>query len=294
MTMSSLAKARRIAIVGSLVTLALIFLSLYVFIANQIHDTKTASFLVLRPTVGKNEYYDRELVSGIRKEQLFITAVAGSKLHAWFFNLPGSDKLAVVNHGNAGNMANRIYLANALTHAGCSVLLYDYRGYGLSTGEPSIVGVMEDGLSVYDYAVQTLHYPAEKLLLFGESIGTGVACDVAQHRPCAAIILESALANIPAVGRNLFPFLWLFPDMFFAEPHVDNVSAVRKIHVPILFLHGKLDHAVPFQHSIELYKNANQPKQLVLLDACGHNDMGAQNSQQFHEAITNFVQQYVQ
>jgi pimeloyl-ACP methyl ester carboxylesterase len=194
-----------------------------------------------------------------------------------------------VSHGNAGNISNRIYLANALTRAGCSVLLYDYRGYGVSTGTPTITGILQDGLSVYDFAHDKLQYPAEKIILYGESIGTAVTCNIACNRQCEAVILQSGIGSLPSVGRHIFPILWLFPDSIVAEPHLDNVASVKTLHVPLLLCHGMVDNIVPFHESERMFASANQPKQLVLLPHCGHNDMGVYDTREFNDAICNFV-----
>jgi pimeloyl-ACP methyl ester carboxylesterase len=211
-------------------------------------------------------------------------------LHCWFYRVSGSNKLAIVSHGNAGNIANRVYLAKVLTDAHCSVLLYDYRGFGLSGGIASIDGILQDGLTVYDYAHLQLGYPTEKIILVSESVGSAVALNLACQRKCAAIILESGMSSLPAVGKNLFKFLYLFPDFILAKPHLDNLSSVRSIHVPILFIHGKRDTLVPYQHSVQMFLNAQHPKYLVLLPNCGHNDMGVYDSAAFQGAIAKFIQ----
>jgi uncharacterized protein len=289
-TRSAPGRVRKIAVIASFAIVLSIFASIYILLGLELHSKSTINFLVLRPSP-PNKFYDQELVPGIKKQSLFIKCLDGSKLNVWFYRVPGSDKLAIVNHGNAGNIANRAYIANALTKAGCSVLLYDYRGYGLSTGTPSIIGILDDGVRVYDYARATWKYPGNKILLYGESIGTAVTCNLALKRTCAAVILQSGISSLLAAGRHLFVFLYAYPNFVFPEPHLYNVDAVKSIHVPILFLHGKMDHTVPYQQSEQLFANANEPKQLVLLPNCGHNDMGVQDSSQFHSAIEKFVAQ---
>ena len=282
-------RLKKIAIVSSFATVFLIFSSIYTFAAFKLHDQSVVNFIVLRPQP-PNRFYGLDQIPGIKRQTLYITCRDGSKLHCWLFRVPGSDKIVIVNHGNAGNISNRIYIASALTKAGCSALLYDYRGYGSSSGKPTIDGILQDGLTVYDYVHGELRYPSNKILLFGESIGSGVTTNLAANRSCAGVILESAIGSLPAVGKSLFPFLYLFPDLVFAQPTLDNVAAVKSIHVPILFMHGKRDTVVPYQHSQQMFANANEPKQLVLLSDCGHNDMGVQNTRQFHDVINQFIQ----
>ncbi|HEY9773038.1 MAG TPA: alpha/beta fold hydrolase [Planktothrix sp.] len=282
-------KVGRVAIATSFAIVFAIFAAVYCLVAIKLHDPATLNLLVLRPLVGATDYYSRELSPSLKKKVFFIPACDGSKIDAWFFKVDGSDKLTIVNHGNAGNLANRFYLAKVLTQAHSNVLMYDYRGYGLSTGVATVPGILQDGLTVYDYARQKLGYAPDKIILYGESIGTAVTCNIAKNRECAAVILQSGIGSLPAVGRSLMPFLWLFPDVLFAEPHLDNVAVVHDIHVPILFCHGAIDRIVPCSESKRMFANANEPKQLVVLPDCGHNDMGVQNKKEFYDAIGNFV-----
>jgi hypothetical protein len=266
-----------------------LFLGIYAYVASLLSSRPTMSHLILGPVPGANQLYELDLVPGIKKKSIFINAVDGSKLHAWLFKVPNAKNLAIVSHGNAGNISNRLYLAKALTQAGCSVLLYDYRGYGISSGTCSLDGILQDGAIVYDHARKNLGYAPEKILLYGESIGTGVVCNLAAKVPCAGVVLQSGFDSLPSVGRHIFFPLWLFPDFIFTEPRLNDAQRVKELHVPVLIIHGKLDTIVPYQDGEILFANANQPKSLVLLPDCGHNDMGVQNGAEFQSALKTFV-----
>jgi pimeloyl-ACP methyl ester carboxylesterase len=191
----------RAAIIASFIMVTVIACGVYACVASALHSKSTMSALILRPVVGADKFYDQELVPGIKKQSLFVTAMDGSKLHAWLFKLPGtvSRRLALVSHGNAGNVSNRIYLANALTESGCSVLLYDYRGYGLSSGKSSLDSICDDGATMYSYAINDLGYRPNQVVLYGESIGTAVTCSLAANLPCAGVILQSGFTSLPSV-----------------------------------------------------------------------------------------------
>src|SRR5262249_13468002 len=183
--------------------------------------------VVLRP-FGPDEHYD-----AVRKiptcKEYFIPNAHGDKLHAWFFRIPAAKKLVIVHHGNAGNIIHRLYLANAAIMCGAAVLLYDYRGYGLSTGKPSLAGLSEDGSAVYDFATGPLGFAANQIVNFGESIGTGVACRLASTKPSAGLILQSPVASLPAVARaGVFVFR-AYPDIAFPQPHFDNLSEIARV-----------------------------------------------------------------
>lgn len=269
-----------------------IFLAIYGLFGWFINEPGNVDVIALRPQPGPNQYYDEDPIPGIKKESFFIKTSGGEKIHCWLFRVPGASDIGIVNHGNAGNVANRFYIANALTKAECSALLYDYRGYGISSGgRPTLSGILDDGLIVYDYVEHTMKYPSNKILLYGESIGTAVTCNTAVHRPCAGVILQSGITSLPEMGKKLFPMLNLYPTAFFPHPRLNNLNRIGHIKAPILLIHGKKDTIVPYDQSQKLYDRARGQKSLVFLNDCGHNDMGVQNTEQFQGAIKSFVAQ---
>lgn len=242
--------------------------------------------VALRP-FGPNEHYD-----SVRRiptcQEHFIANSHGDKLHAWLFRIPAAKKLVIVHHGNAGNITHRMYLANAAIMCGAAVLLYDYRGYGLSTGTPSLPGLHEDGAAVYDFAVSRLGYAPNQIVNLGESVGTGVACQLASEKPSAGLVLQSPVASLPAVARAGIFLFGAYPDAAFPQPHFNNVDQIRRVHVPVLLLHGKKDHLVPYGHSQQILASANAPKTLELFEAAGHNDMPA-GDEQYQRALKKFL-----
>ncbi|MDR3613353.1 MAG: alpha/beta hydrolase [Candidatus Obscuribacterales bacterium] len=281
-------KPKKLIIFNFLVLFAT-FAGAYLALASILNNHSILQPILLHPEIGTTENYERAVVTGIKRTDIDIPTVDGNKMHAWLFTLPNANKIAIVSHGNAANIAYRLHIAKALLKAGCSVLLYDYRGYGKSTGNATMNGILEDGITVYDYVHNTLKYDDKHIILYGESIGSGVTCHIASLRPCLGVIIQSGLASIPSTAKAQIPFLAIFPDFVFAQPHFANAEALSKIHVPILLIHGKLDHTVASSESAKMFARANEPQTLIWLDHCGHNDVGDQDSQLFHESIENFV-----
>jgi len=281
-------KPKKLIIFNFLVSFAT-FTGAYLALASILNSQSIMQPILLRPDVGTTEYYDRASIAGVKRTDLYIPAADGKKMHAWLFSLPDANKIAIVNHGNAGNISYRMHIAKALLKAGCSVFMYDYRGYGLSTGSATMNGILDDGITVYNYVRNTLKYDDKHIILYGESIGSGVTCHIASLRSCLGVIIQSGLASIPSTARAQIPLLSIFPDIVFAQPHFANAEALSKIHIPVLLIHGKLDHTVAPGESAKMFAIANEPKTLIWLDHCGHNDIGDQDSQLFHESIENFV-----
>lgn len=249
--------------------------------------TPLYDFAGLRPYPPDEGFYKQvRSIPGLK--ECFIPTGDGSRLHAWLFNPKGSGTLVIVHHGNAGNVLNRLYLASAILPCGSAVLLYDYRGYGKSTGQARLANLVDDGLSAYDYALAALGFTPDQIINFGESIGTGVACQVASLRPCAGLVLQSAIGSVPRVVHARLPLFRLVPAQVFPEPHLDNVEQIKYVRVPVLMFHGTSDELVPFEHSQIILSNCNAPKQLIAIPRAGHNDNPA-DSRIYRQALCRYL-----
>lgn len=242
--------------------------------------------VVLRPDYQSAMTYAPEPIMGIVPQELTIES-HGDKMHAWLFLVPNSKTLAIVHHGNAGNLLNRLDIANAFINAKCSVLLYDYRGYGKSTGTASLNSILEDGLAAFDY-VQQFKYPL--VINYGESIGSAVATNVDSKRQAQGLILQSGIASLPNVARNGIVLFSLYPDFIWPRPLLDNCSLLAKSKTPILIIHGSKDTLVPISNGDLLYACSKSPdKSFIKLPDCGHNDVGIEDCRLYLDAVTGFV-----
>lgn len=264
-------------------------IAIYYFVAKAMNDFAFLSSAVLHPRTAAKEAYDIETVAGIKKISLFIPCSDGSEMHAWYFKKPNSDRLLIANHGAGGNIIARTYIAESAAKANYSTLLYDYRGYALSSGKCDLNSILDDGLTVYDYATRKMGYSSNKVVECGESIGTAVACQTAALRPCAGLVMLSGLTQLPTPVRHIFPILAIFPDFIYAKNRIDNIATIKSVHVPVLFVHGKHDEQVPYLCSQQMYAAASEPKRLVLLPNCAHDDVGRKDSEQFQEAMSTFL-----
>lgn len=285
-------KAKKILLIAGLTLLGLLFAGLglvYSCTIQALHDFSFFSKAVLHPRISSKEKYAVEPVKGVKKVSLFIPCPDGSKMHAWLFKKPGADKLIIVNHGAGGNLIGRSYIAIRAAQANCSSLLYDYRGYAQSTGAFNLDSILEDGLTVYDYAHKDLGYPADKIIECGESIGSAVAAQTTAARPCAGLLVLCGVSTLPVAVKHIFPLFRLFPDSSFAQTKIDNPTTMKSVHVPVLFVHGMRDEQVPYQSSQANFAAAAEPKKLVLLPGCGHDDLGAFDGELFQKSINDFV-----
>ena len=221
---------------------------------------------------------------GLRAEELSIAAADGVSLHGWWIQGPG-DRVLIWYHGNAGNIANRLHNARwFVDQLGVDVVLVDYRGYGRSQGTPGEEGVYLDGLAIYD-AVAARSVQAENIVLFGRSLGSAVAIEVALQRSAGAVVLESPFRSMPSLAREHY---WFVPS-FLVRTQMDNESKIGSVDVPTLVLHGNRDRIVPATHGRRLFELAGRPTHFHLIEGAGHNDTYLVGGGRYRDAWTAFL-----
>jgi fermentation-respiration switch protein FrsA (DUF1100 family) len=231
-------------------------------------------FFMLRGIVDRFVYYpmpypqgEWELQSRAGAQDLWLTTADGIRLNAWWFPKPDSHFAILFLHGNAGNVTHRIDHAHAITSAGSSVLIVDYRGYGKSNGHPSERGLRLDAAAGYEGLLQ-LGYAPNRIILHGESLGTAVAAELASRRPCAGLVLESPLVSLSKMAGTVLPVIGPLLARGF-----DTERIIRQVRVPLLVIHGEADEIVPFSQSQLVFAAANQPKEFWRIPGAHHNDL---------------------
>jgi len=198
-------------------------------------------------------------------EEVALVSSDGEKLIAWHVPPRAGKKLVIYFQGNAGGLDLRAERFGRLTADGTGVLALCYRGYGGSTGSPGEAGLIRDALAAYDYAVA--RQPAARIVLWGESLGTGVAVALAAERDVGGVILDAPFSSIADVGAAAYPFApvrWLIKDPF----HSDR--RIARVHAPLLIRHGEGDAVVPIRFGERLFALANEPKRFERFAGEGH------------------------
>jgi hypothetical protein len=182
-------------------------------------------------------------------------------------------------HGNAADLGDVQPFLEQLRQWGFSVFAYDYRGYGTSDGRPSERHAYEDADAAYRYLTQQLEVPAENILVYGQSIGSGSATELAVRYPVGGLILKSAFTSIfrVVVPIPLLPF-----DKF------QNRAKLRRVNCPVLVLHGQADQTIPWHHGQALYEAAPAPKQFLWVPGADHNDFSRVAGDRLPQALATF------
>jgi fermentation-respiration switch protein FrsA (DUF1100 family) len=194
----------------------------------------------------------------------------GERVIAWHVPPRGDKPVIVYFHGNGGSLRGRVDRFRALTADGTGLVALSYRGYGGSSGRPTEAGLLDDAEAAYAFAVA--RYPAGRIVLWGESLGTGVAVALAAEKPVARVVLESPFTSAVDIAARRYwfvPVRWLMKDQFRSDLRIGKVTA------PVLVLHGERDGVVPISLGEQLYALIKSPKRFVRFPGAGHNDLGA-------------------
>jgi pimeloyl-ACP methyl ester carboxylesterase len=222
---------------------------------------------------------------GLEVEDRFFAAGAGVELHGWWIPRRRARGTLLYCHGSSGSIVDRIELLATLRRLRVNLFVFDYRGYGRSTGEPSEAGLFRDVRAAWDHLVEQLGVPPAEILLFGHSLGGAVAIDCALDRPAAGLVVESSFTQVRDLARASYPRL---PLHLVARNQFRSIHKVGRLTLPKLFIHGSVDERVPPTLGRRLYEAAAEPKELYLVPGAGHNDLHAQGGVPYVRRISRF------
>ena len=206
---------------------------------------------------------------GLDYEDVWLGTEGGERVHGWWIAAPGATRTVLFLHGNAGNVSDRLETVAILNRIGANVLIIDYRGYGRSDGSPGEQSTYEDALAAWRHLREDRTVPAERIVVFGRSLGGGVATWLAaNHRP-GALIVESSFTSVPDMAARTYPFL---PVRLLARVRYPSIGRIAGIDVPTLIAHSPHDEVIPYAHGQALYDAAaGQPKAFLEMRG-GHGD----------------------
>ena len=231
------------AVIGILVIYSSVLIILYIFQRS----------LMYHPD--ENNYFGDKLE--VKIEKVKITTSDNIDLLGWFHKKDLKNlKTIVYFHGNAGKLENRIYKLNYFKEMDVNFLIIAWRGFSGNNGKPSEKGLYEDGKSTITW-LKNLGLLDEDIIIYGESLGTGIAIELAQNNNYAGLILETPFTSMIEAAKNFYPYI---PVGLLLKDKYKNDKKILDINIPLLVMHGEADQIVPFWMGKKIYEMANQPK----------------------------------
>ncbi len=227
-------------------------------------------------------------------ESVWFNSADGTRLNGWFFESPTKPAVATIIfcHGNGGNITSVGWLGQRFAKHGFNVLLFDYRGYGASDGVVADEsGLYADGDSAVAYLVNNEGVRPEQIILYGHSLGTTVAVDVASRGNYGALVIEAGLSSASSVAATALPWLptWLH---FLGRNRFESARKIGRVKCPVLIAHGDPDSTIPTDEGRRLFAAANEPKKLLIVPGAGHVVFG-NGGEQYLSQVEQFMRDAV-
>ncbi len=259
------------------IILAVFFLLLFLFLKSL--EKKTIFFQVKGVQVNPDYF-------GLPFQDIYFSAADKTKLNGWYILNQKRNLNLLFLHGNGGNISHRLHKVSQLHQLGVSVFLIDYRGYGNSQGKPSVAGIYKDAEAALKFLTEDKKVALNNLVLYGESLGTTLAVNLASRYRVGGLILDGAFSCGQDMAKIVFPYLpsFFIPDIFKSSKDITKVKS-RK-----LFIHSCSDEIVPIHLAKKLYQKADRPKEFVELIG-GHNTFHLDCPDKYLESIDSFLVQ---
>lgn len=228
--------------------------------------------------------------AGMAFEDLTLRTSDGVSINAWY--VPGPEEArgtALFCHGNGGNMSHCVDRIRLLRELGFNVLLFDYRGYGRSEGTPSEEGLYRDTRAAWDWLVMEKNVPPDEIVLWGHSLGTAVASQLAGEVQAAALIMEASHTSVAEEGQRRFPWL---PVRLLAYIELDNCAHVARAKCPVMIVHSSQDQLVPLEFGRRVFDAAREPKAFLEITG-GHNSGYRSSGKVYRDGVVEFLKKHV-
>jgi fermentation-respiration switch protein FrsA (DUF1100 family) len=202
--------------------------------------------------------------AGLAFEELRLTTRDGATLGAWYVPAAATNsrRAILLCHGNGGNIGHRVEAIRFFHSLGLQVLIFDYRGYGSSSGTPSEEGTYQDARAAWDHLVQVRDFAPAEIVVYGRSLGGSVATWLAEQVHPGALIIEASFTSLPAMAARLYPVL---PTRWLCRFRYDSLERLPRVTCPVLVAHSRADEMIPFAMGEQLFQAALPPKRFVTL-----------------------------
>ena len=230
----------------------------------------------------ENNYLEENLLSH-KVEKIKISSNNSINLESWYFLKNSNFKTLVFFHGNAGSLENRIHKLNRLSNLDINYLIFAYRGFSGNKGIPTEKGIYEDANAVI-YWLNSKGITRDNIILYGESLGSAVAIEIAKNKNFAGIILESPFTSMEEIAKIYYPYI---PVRLLLKDKYKTNEKILNVNSPILVMHGKKDQIVPFDMGKKIFNLAKNPKYNFFVDYDDH-------MMEYNENLLNTLKKFIQ
>jgi len=263
----------------------------FFYIAAMIAIYFAQALFIYAPQIPTRELVATPTDIGLEYENLTLKTVDNERINAWYIPANKSNtesiKTMLFFHGNAGNISHRLETIKIYNKLGLNFLIFDYRGYGISTGKPTEKGTYLDADSVWQYLIEERKLEPQEIIISGRSLGGGIAAELAKKVRPAMLVMESTFTSMTEVSAKHYPFM---PTGLIVKHEYETILKLKDIHCPIVFAHSKNDEVIPYEHSQRNYAAANEPKQFIELRG-GHGSGFLLSKQQYISGLQRALQE---
>ncbi|WP_256376911.1 alpha/beta hydrolase [Nitrosospira multiformis] len=265
-----------------LLSLAIMAALIYVVFAAVIFFAQPS--LIYYPEIGRGITGTPD-ESGLAYESVELETADGERLHGWFVPASHAKATVLFFHGNAGNISQRIDYLSMFYRLGYNTFIFDYRGYGESSGKPTEQGTYRDAVAAWRYITEKKAIPPADVVLFGESLGGAIASWLAAREIPGVLVLASAFTSVPDMGAQLYPYL---PIRRLSRFKYNTLEHLKDVSCPVFVAHSPQDEIVPFKQGQALYEAARNPKRFIELQG-GHNEGFIYTREDWAKALGKFI-----
>ncbi len=221
----------------------------------------------------------------LQYEEVNLTTSDNVTINGWYIPTEETQNTILVAHGNGGNISDMMETIRQFHSMGLNIFIFDYRGYGQSTGHPDEAGTYIDAETAWKYLVTKRQIDENKIILFGVSLGGAIAIELAHNHKPLGLIVESSFTSLPDIAAKLYPFL---PVRLISRYDYNSAKKIGNVNTPVLVIHSSNDEMVPFSHGQKLFDLAREPKQFLEISG-SHNEGFMISGKKYQAGLETFI-----